>query len=167
MSQNTQKMTPKANGATPHNGDVPQPLIRTLTQYIKDLSFENPNAPRSLILKQAPNISININVSAELINESQFCVELTLNGKALEEENLLFMFELIYGGIFEIQGVPQEHLQPILMVECPSLLFPFARNIVAESVRQGGFPPIYMDPVDFNMLYHHNQSMMEGKTLNA
>jgi preprotein translocase subunit SecB len=167
MAHDTHKTGSKANGATPHSEQASQPMLRTLTQYIKDFSFENPNAPRSLILKQPPNISININVNAESINEHQFCVELTLNGKALEEENPLFIFELVYGGVFEIQGVPKEHLQSILMVECPTLLFPFARNIVAESVRQGGFPPIYMDPVDFNMLYHHNQSMAETQTLNA
>jgi preprotein translocase subunit SecB len=163
MSQNTAN---KANGVNLHH-EPPQPSLRTLTQYIKDFSFENPNAPRSLILKQAPNISININVSAEGINPNQYSVELTLRGQALDEENPVFVFELIYGGVFEIQGVPQEHLQPVLLIECPALLFPFARNIIAEAVRQGGFPPIYLDPIDFNGLYQQNQVMAEEQTVTA
>jgi preprotein translocase subunit SecB len=131
-----------------------QPTLNALAQYIKDLSFENPNSPRSLQPQaQAPNIAISVNVNARQMSETDFEVDLTLEGKAGEAPNLLFGFELLYSGVFRIQNIPAENMHPVVMIECPRLLFPFARQIVADAVRNGGFPPLFIDPIDFAALY--------------
>jgi preprotein translocase subunit SecB len=137
------------------------PTLNALVQYTKDLSFENPNAPRSLGPQtKAPNISIQVNVNARQIAEADYEVEILLEGAAGEGAETLFKFELNYAGIFRVQNVPQNDLQPIVMIECPRLLFPFARQIVAEAVRNGGFPPLYIDPIDFAGLYR--QRLAQG-----
>jgi len=128
--------------------------LRVLAQYVKDLSFENPRAPLSLQPDQSsPAISININVNANPISETDFEVELKLVAQAGENDSLLFNVELLYAGIFRIENVPQEAVHPAVLIECPRLLFPFARAIVADATRNGGFPPLMMDPVDFAALY--------------
>ncbi len=139
------------------------PVLNTLVQYIKDLSFENPNAPNSLgQQQQPPQISIQINVGARQLADADFEVDLLLEGNAKVNNEVLFAFELTYSGIFRIAGVPQEQLHPFVMIECPRMLFPFARQIVAEAVRHGGFPPLYIDPVDFAALYR--QKLAEFQT---
>ena len=135
------------------------PTLNALVQYMKDLSFENPNAPRSLgPQEKAPNIAIQVNVNARQIAEADYEVELLLEGSAGEGTETLFKFELNYAGIFRVQNIPQNDLQPVIMVECPRLLFPFARQVVAESVRNGGFPPLYIDPIDFAGLYRQRMA---------
>ncbi len=130
------------------------PALNALVQYTKDFSFENPNAPRSLGPQQKPpNISIQVNVNARQIAEADYEVELLLEGAAGEDADTLFKFELNYAGIFRVLNVAQSDIQPVVMIECPRLLFPFARQIVAEAVRNGGFPPLYIDPIDFAGLY--------------
>ena len=122
---------------------VAMPQIGVLAQYVKDLSFENPNAPRSLTpTGQQPTINIQVNVEAAPQSGTDFEVTLRLEGKAESQGMLLFGFELVFAGIFRIQNVPAESLQPVVMIECPRLLFPFAREIVATTVRNGGFPPL-------------------------
>jgi preprotein translocase subunit SecB len=133
------------------------PQLNVLAQYTKDLSFENPNAPASLTpQQQPPSINIQINVSANNIAENEFEVTLSVDGKAEGGGKLMFSFELAYAGVFRIVNVPQENLHPLVMIECPRLLFPFAREIIATSVRDGGFPPLMLDPVDFVSLYRQN-----------
>jgi len=130
------------------------PTLNALVQYAKDLSFENPNAPRSLGPQQKPpNISIQVNVNARQIAEADYEVELLLEGAAGEGQDTLFKFELNYAGIFRVLNIPQSDIQPVVMIECPRLLFPFARQIIADAVRNGGFPPLYIDPIDFAGLY--------------
>ena len=130
------------------------PSLSAITQYIRDLSFENPNAPDSFAPRQeSPNIGISVNVNAKQRTNGEFEVELTLEGKATEGEALMFRFELVYGGVFRAQNIPADALQGVIMVECPRLLFPFARQIIADSVKNGGFPPLYIDPIDFVSLY--------------
>jgi len=140
-----------------NGGPQPQagmPHIGVLAQYVKDLSFENPNAPRSMTPSgQQPSINIQVNVDAKPMSSSDFEVTLRLEGKAESEGLLLFGFELIFAGVFRIQNVPADSLQPMVMIECPRLLFPFAREIVATAVRNGGFPPLLLDPIDFVGLY--------------
>ncbi len=144
------------------------PSLSALGQYIKDLSFENPNAPNSLAPKeQGPNIAISVNVNAKQLAETDFEVELTLEGKAGEGEGLLFRFELLYAGIFRIQNIPAENIQAVVMIECPRLMFPFARQIVADCVRNGGFPPLFIDPIDFATLYQQKMAQMQGTSGNA
>lgn len=129
------------------------PTLNVLAQYTKDLSFESPNAPQSLTGGKAPNINININVNAKPIAETDFEVELSLEVKASQESNLVFNIELVYGGVFRLLNIPQDNIQPILLIECPRILFPFARQIVATASRDGGFPPLMVDPIDFAALY--------------
>src|ERR1700694_2610625 len=107
-----------------------------LAHYTKDFSFENPNAPRSLTpTQQQPSINIQINVNAKPLAENDIEVELKLEGKAETAGTVLFGFDLVYAGVFRIQNVPQEHVHQLVMIECPRLLFPFAREIVATAVR--------------------------------
>lgn len=130
------------------------PALNAMVQYTKDFSFENPNAPRSLGPQAAaPNISIQVNVNVRQMAENDFEVELLLEGSAGEGADILFKFELNYAGLFRLVNIPQNEMHPIVMIECPRLLFPFARQIIAEAVRSGGFPPLYIDPIDFASLY--------------
>jgi preprotein translocase subunit SecB len=142
-------------------GSPPQeaaPQLIILAQYIKDLSFENPNAPKSLMQNEQPQIGMAVNVSANPVSDSDVEVQLKLEGTATNSTGVLFSVELAYAGVFRIQNVPQENLHPLMMIECPRLLFPFAREIVATSVRNGGFPPLMLDPIDFVALYQQQIS---------
>jgi preprotein translocase subunit SecB len=144
----------------PGQGQPPQ--LNVLAQYIKDFSFENPNAPSSLTpSQQQPSINIQINVNARPLADSDIEVELKLEGKAETGQNVLFGFDLTYAAVFRIQNVPQENVHPVVMIECPRLLFPFAREIIATAVRNGGFPPLLIDPVDFVALYRQKMAQMQ------
>ena len=154
------------NGGPPPaaaDGNQAPPQLNVLAQYIKDLSFENPNAPRSLQQQQpqqqqAPKINIQINVNAKPMAENDFEVELKIEGRAELPNLFLFSFDLLYAGIFRITNIPQENVHAIVMIECPRLLFPFAREIIANAVRNGGFPPLMIDPVDFVALYRQRMA---------
>lgn len=140
------------------------PMLSALGQYIKDLSFENPNAPRSLGPQDAnPNINISVNVNARPLAEEDFEVELLLSGQAGENANTIFRFDLKYAGIFRIQNIPNDAIQAVVMIECPRLLFPFARQIVADAVRNGGFPPLFIDPIDFAGLFRQKLEQQAGQ----
>jgi preprotein translocase subunit SecB len=146
----------RGNTMTAENGAQgnTSPSLNILAQYIKDLSFENPGAPRSLQAREgAPAININVNVNANPISEADFDVVLTLNAEAKDGDKVLFAAELVYGGVFRITGFPQEHMLPVLFIECPRLLFPFARQIIADVTRNGGFPPLMIDPIDFSQMF--------------
>jgi len=148
------------NGA--NNDQIPQ--LNVLVQYIKDFSFENPNAPRSLgPQEKSPNISIQVKVNARQLAETDFEVNLVLEGSAGEDVATLFKFELDYAGVFRIRNVPTANLQPIIMIECPRLLFPFARHIIADAVRNGGFPPLFIDPIDFQALFRQRIAELQAK----
>ena len=141
--------------------EAPAPQLSVLAQYVKDFSFENPNAPQSLMPGQQPQIGIQINVDARPLADSDVEVSLRLEGKAEHQGNIMFAFELTFAGVFRIQNVPQESLNAIVLIECPRLLFPFAREIIANAVRNGGFPPLLLDPVDFVNLYR--QRLAQGQ----
>ncbi len=145
------------NGA-PLEGEAP-PQLSVLAQYIKDFSFENPNSPGSLAPRETqPAIGIQINVSATGLAENDYEVSLSVEGKAESGGSVLFAFELVYAGVFRITNVAKEKLHPLVMIECPRLLFPFAREIVSNATRNGGFPPLMLDPVDFVGLYRQNMA---------
>jgi preprotein translocase subunit SecB len=142
---------PAGNGAQAENT---APSLNALAQYAKDFSFENPNAPRSLSpQQQQPQIGIQVNVNAKQMADTDFEVDLTLEGDAKVGTEVLFAFELTYSGVFRVRNIPQDQMHPVIMIECPRLLFPFARQMVADAVRNGGFPPLYIDPIDFVGLY--------------
>ena len=118
-----------------------------------------PSLPGSLASSQTqPTMHIGINVGVAQLAATDYEVTLKLEGKAERTETVLFAFELSFAGMFRIQNVPQEHLQPVLLIECPRLLFPFAREIVATAVRNGGFAPLLLDPVDFVSLYQQRMA---------
>ncbi|MCG8504518.1 MAG: protein-export chaperone SecB [Sphingomonadales bacterium] len=133
--------------------DAPQAGI--LGQYIKDLSFENPNAPETLqqLANAKPKIDVNVNVNGRKLNDEVYEVSLSLSASATHEESSAFVVELVYAGLFGLKNVPQDQLQPFLLVMAPQLLFPFARRVIADATRDGGFPPLMLDPIDFAGLY--------------
>lgn len=157
--------TANGNGAPGFTGEAPKvtgapdasaPRMNVLAQYVKDLSFENPDAPRSLMARaKPPKVEVRINVQVNRQNDTDFEVQLKLeaSGKDADNGQALFQAELIYAGLFKISNVPDNQLGALVMVECPRLLFPFARQIMAEATRGGGFPPLLLEPVDFVALY--------------
>ena len=145
------------------NEQATAPSLNILAQYTKDLSFENPGAPRSLQSRdKAPAINISVNVNANPLSENDFDVVLSLSAEAREDDKIVFAAELVYGGVFRITGFPQEHMLPLLFIECPRLLFPFARQIISDVTRNGGFPPLMIDPIDFGQMF--SQRMAEEQT---
>jgi len=155
---------------TTNGGDGPAPAtaenmpsLSVLVQYSKDFSFENPNAPQSLMQQQQqPQIGIQINVNPRQMSNTDFEVELKLEGKAEHSGNVLFAFDLNYAGVFRLTNIPQENLGPLLMIECPRLLFPFAREIISTAISNGGFPPLMLNPVDFVGLYQRKLAEMQA-----
>ncbi|WP_317992619.1 protein-export chaperone SecB [Bartonella gliris] len=136
------------------NNNGGEPVFAVLTQYLKDLSFENPSAPSSLRPREkTPQIDISINVNANPIGDDNYDVVLSLSVKANDDNETLFHVELIYGGVFHIKNIPQEHVMPLVFIECPRLLFPFARQIISNATQNGGFPPLWIDPIDFAALF--------------
>jgi preprotein translocase subunit SecB len=135
------------------NGEDAAPQVGMLAQYVKDFSFENPNAPAVYNWQNQPQIDVQFNIGtqqvADDVHESAIRIEIT----ATAPEGIAFKLELLYGGLFALQNVPADALQPFLLGEAPRLLFPFARRVVADAVRDGGFPPLMLDPIDFNALY--------------
>jgi len=138
------------------------PRLMIQTQYIKDLSFENPRAPRGMEAGQArPEITVRIDVRTQSQGSDRHEVALHLNVEAKIEQETAFVLELTYAGIFGLMNIPQESLQPILLIEAPRLLFPFARRIVADATRDGGYPPLMIDPIDFVALYRRRQQQAQ------
>lgn len=161
-TKNEAETQPAAQGG--NGGEAAQPKLNILAQYVKDLSFESPGAPQSLRPREnAPGININVNVNANPIAENEFDVVLTLSAQAGEDKDVLFNVELIYGGVFRVEGFPQEHMLPMLFIECPRLLFPFARQVIAEATRNGGFPPLMIDPIDFGQMFQQKMAEEQAK----
>lgn len=155
------------DGANPQAGDEAgrqqSAGLRVLAQYLKDLSFESPKAPGVFGQPQKPPaIAVNVDVNARAIGETQFEVELTVGAKASHEGEAIFVAETTYAGAFEIVGVPKEQIEPILLIECPRLLFPFLRQVLAETTQAGNFPPVMLDPIDFFSIYE--QRRRQGST---
>lgn len=146
-------MTDQTNSAdaTAEGG---QPAIHCLSQYVKDLSFENPNAIEAMAEDAgAPDVAINVQINTKKIQDTVHEVTLSIDGKATRGGKHLFLLEMHYAGLFNIQNIPAEHIEPVLYIHCTTLLFPFARQIVADVTRNGGYPPLLLNPVDFNQLY--------------
>ena len=126
-------------------------------QYIKDLSFENPRAPESLRPQQTqPNVEINVDVKAQTMGPENYEVVMTIKAGAKVQEEQLFLVELAYGALVTARNLPQEMLSQVILIEVPRMLFPFARNIIAETTRDGGFPPLMINPIDFGELARRN-----------
>ncbi len=161
-------MTDTSTPENPTPGEQPAtpPSLRVLGQYVKDLSFENPGHPP---VQGQPNIDLGIDVGAapHVDGNGMFEVSLKLSAKAVSEDTVLFISELDYAGLFQLQNVPDAQVEPMLLIECPRLLFPFARRIIAEITREGGFPPLLIDPVDFVALYQAQYRRTVGRASNG
>lgn len=145
---------------------APTPPLVVNIQYVKDLSFEVPGAPGIYtMLRSPPRVDINLDVQARRIQEGQdvFEVVLAIRAEATDasegaDNARVFVAELSYGGVFTLTGIPDESIEPILLVECPRLLFPFARNVLSETTREGGFPPVLLQPIDFVALWQSRRA---------
>ncbi len=145
---------PQANITAPAPTPGSQPSMRILGQYLKDLSFENPNAPTSLTPQtKQPDINISVNVNARNLGTADFEVELHIDAKASAEGKVIFAADILYAGVFRMENFPENLLHPAVLIECPRMLFPFARQILADATRNGGFPPLMLDPIDFAGMY--------------
>jgi preprotein translocase subunit SecB len=152
---------------TQNSGAAQAPQLNVLAQYVKDLSFENPNAPGSLApSEKGPQVQINVNVTGKPFSATEFEVDLKLEARAERDGMVLFAVDVVYSGMFRVQNVPEEHLHPFVMIECPRLLFPFARQMMAEQTRNGGFMPLMIDPIDFVALYQQNAAAAQAQAVN-
>lgn len=148
-------------GAPPFQAQQQQLIVNI--QYIKDLSFENPRAPHSLGQPSGqPAVDINVDVKAQSLGTENFEVVLTINASAKVQNEPLFLVELSYGAVVTVRNVAQEYLSAVVLVETPRLMFPFARNIIADTTRDGGFPPLMINPIDFGELLRRNTAGQAG-----
>jgi preprotein translocase subunit SecB len=157
----------KTNGDGPDKGSAqaepeqgaqtkPSPQLTMLALYVKDLSFESPSAPKSLQGPgQNPQLRVNVNVNGGPRGDDTYETALQLEAHASSDLGVIYNVELSYGGLFRLRGVPENLLQPVLFVDCATILFPFARRVLADAIRDGGFPPLLLDPIDFAKLYAH------------
>jgi len=146
---------------TPANqtNEAAAPAVSISGQYIKDLSFENPNAPASLAnQKEAPKIEVSLNIEAKGLQENMYEVALKVTAKATSENNTLFVAELSYAGLFTLNNVTDEQKELVLLIHCPTILFPFARRVLSDATRDGGFQPLMLEPIDFAALYQQRKA---------
>lgn len=145
---NTPTSEPLANGADT------APSVGVISQYVKDFSFENPNSPAIYQVEGQPAFDVQFNIGASEVAPDLHEVVLKVDVRAQMGEQVGFVVDLSYAGLFAVRNIPAEHLQPFLLGEAPRLLFPFARRVLADAVRDGGFPPLMLEPIDFNGLYY-------------
>lgn len=145
---------PETNAYEPmSNGEDTAPQAGLISQYVKDLSFENPNAPAVYQWQGQPQIDIQFNIASGQVGEDAYEVVLKVEAKAVAADKIAFQVELSYAGFFALRNIPADQLQPFLLAEAPRILFPFARRVLADAVRDGGFPPLLLEPIDFGQLY--------------
>ncbi len=135
------------------------PMIRILAQFTRDLSFENPNAPDSLRQgAEPPAIDLGVEMNAKGRPDGFYEVDLKLSAKATRQAETVFQVELVYGGLFELMGFPEDQLELVLLIECPRFLFPYARRIISDMTAEGGYPPFHLEPIDFAAVYAAQRS---------
>jgi preprotein translocase subunit SecB len=151
------------------DAEAVQPQVRVLAQFTRDLSYESPRAPDSLRSAGPPEIDIGVELNARGRADGFFEVDLKLTVTSKHESETVFHIELLYGGLFQISGVPEQHLEPVLLIECPRFLFPFARRIISDLTADGGFPPFNLEPLDFGAVYEARSRGQPGilPTFNA
>lgn len=150
------------------NGGAAGAQLRVLTQYVKDLSFENPNAPNSLgPVDEQPSINLRVDVGVKHLADTDYEVALKIGAEAVVKDKPLFIVEAEYAGLFRLTNIPEADLEAVLVVECPRQIFPFARRILADVTRDGGFPPLLIDPIDFVNLYNQRREQMAQQVAEA
>jgi preprotein translocase subunit SecB len=135
------------------NGEDTAPAVGLLAQYVKDLSFENPNAPAVYNWQGQPRIDVQFNIGAQLVGENVHEVVLKIEVSAVAADKVAFQVELVYAGLFGVRNLDDEQTRAFLIAEAPRLLFPFARRVLADAIRDGNFPPLLLEPIDFGALY--------------
>ncbi|NNU15595.1 protein-export chaperone SecB [Parvularcula sp. ZS-1/3] len=160
--------TPQEPQPQPQPAEGGQPSMRVLTQYLKDLSFESPAAPASLGQNlAAPQMEVSVDVNGRALGQNRFEVELSCSATARRDGNIIYVCEVNYAGLFLIENVPEDRLEPLLLVDAPHMLFPFVRQIVAQSSRDGGFQPLLLEPLDFLGMYQHQRMQRQGQAPQA
>ena len=149
-------------GQSQPNGADTAPAAGMISQYIKDLSFENPNAPAIYQSPEPPQIDVQFNIGANQVGDDVHEVTLKIDVKAESGSTTAFIVDLTYAGLFGFRNVPTDQIQPFLLGEAPRLLFPFARRVLADAVRDGGFPPLLLEPIDFGQLYLQQAQAQQG-----
>lgn len=154
---------PADTGDLASNGNDSLPQVGVLAQYVKDLSFENPNAPAVFQWQGQPQMDVQFNIGTQSVGQDVHEVVLKVDLEAKGEEGVAYRVELLYAGLFALRNIPAEQLQPFLLAEAPRLLFPFARKIIADATMEGGFPPFRLDPIDFAGLYLQSAAQTQGE----
>ncbi len=160
MAEDADIIDTNAQGNGADNG----PQIALISQYVKDLSFENPNAPAVYQWPDQPQIDVQFNIGADKVGDEVVEVSLKIEVKAIAPQGTAFAVELLYAGLFGMRNVPEDQAQPFMLAEAPRLLFPFARRVLADAIRDGGFPPLLLDPIDFGGLYLQQAQAMAQTT---
>jgi preprotein translocase subunit SecB len=147
-------MVDQSNAPADAATDQSQPIIRVMGQYIKDLSFENPNVGKAMDGPvESPQLQVEVNVNARQVGPSVFESVIEFEANATSKAGALYKLAIDYGGMFKLENMPQQAIEPFLLINAPSLLFPFVRRLIADLTREGGFPPLMLDPIDFASLY--------------
>ena len=158
-------MTDAAPAPEQPSGPESAPGIRILAQFIRDLSFENPRAPDSMHASQAqPAIDLGVELSARGRIDGLFEVDMKLSATAVRENEPVFHLEVVYGGLFAVNGVAEQDIEPLLLIECPRFLFPFARRLISDLTSDGGFPPFMLEPLDFAAIYAQRKAAEAQRT---
>lgn len=153
---------------TDKNNNADNRQVSVITQYVKDVSFESPNAPRTLQPSdERPNINVSVDVAAKKQADDVYEVELKIGANAQRGKEVMFIAEVEYAGLFQLIGIPEEELQPALLIFCPTLLFPYCRRVVSDLTRDGGFPALMLDPIDFAQLYQQRAMAARESQENA
>ena len=149
------------------NGEDNSPQVGMISQYVKDLSFENPNAPAVYQWQTQPQIEVQFNIGTQKLGDEVIEVWLKVELLAKAENSIALAVDLLFAGLFAIRNLPEEQLQPFLLAEAPRLLFPYARRVVSDAIRDGGFPPLVLDPIDFGALYMQQAAQMQAQESGA
>jgi len=157
------------NGADQTAQQAPQVQMNILNQFVRDMSFENVMAQKGSSGEVQPDINVQVNLDARKRGDDVFEVilKLSIESKAKEGTDVLFLMELDYAGLFRINGVPEEQLHPFLLIECPRMLFPFVRRIVSDVTRDGGYPPLNLDTIDFVAIYRQELARRQAAAAEA
>jgi preprotein translocase subunit SecB len=153
-------------GAAPGAGQQVQ--VRVMAQYVKDLSFECPNVHKLIETQgEAPELRVEVNVNASKVANSAFESVINFKAQATAKVGTIYDLELSYAGLFHVENLPEQALEPFLLIECPQLLFPFVRRLVADLTREGGFPPLLLDPIDFAALFRQRVAQEQSEAATA
>src|SRR6478752_8594934 len=156
-------MADQATNGSGNGADDTQPSVTILAQYVKDLSVENPSAPEVYSWQVQPNLDVQFNLNVQGAGESVHEVTLKFDISARSDNGVHFVIDLSYAGLFGIRNVPEEALPPFLLIQAPQLLFPFARQVIADAIANAGFPPLLLDPIDFAAAYMAQVEAAQGQ----